>query len=37
MNNMDSIGVTYGMDNKDTLKEAGATFLVNTPLEILDI
>lgn len=36
-NNMDTIGVLYGIDNKQKLKEAQATFLVNTPYEILDI
>ena len=36
-NNMDTIGVLYGMDNIDNLKEAGCKYTVNTPLEILDI
>lgn len=37
VNNIDTIGVLYGMDSKEILKEAGATFLVNKPLEIVDI
>lgn len=36
-NNMDTIGVLYGMDTKELLENAGATFLVNNPLEILSI
>lgn len=36
-NNMDTIGVLYGIDNKQKLEEAQATFLVNTPYEILDV
>lgn len=37
VNNIDTIGVLYGMDNKEKLQEAGATFLVSNPLEIVDI
>lgn len=37
INNVDTIGVLYGMDSKEILKEAGANFLVNKPLEILRI
>lgn len=37
VNDIDTIGVLYGMDNKEMLKGAGATFLVNKPLEIADI
>lgn len=36
-NNMDTIGVLYGMDTKELLENAGATFLVNSPIEILNI
>lgn len=36
-NNMDTIGVLYGMDNKQLLENAGAKFLVNRPIEILNI
>lgn len=36
-NKMDTIGVLYGMDNKQTLEETQATFLVDTPYEIYDI
>lgn len=36
-NNMDTIGVLYGMDSKEMLKKAGAIFFVNKPLEILKI
>lgn len=36
-NNIDTIGVLYGMDSKEILEGAGANFLVNEPLEILDI
>lgn len=36
-NNMDTIGVLYGMDTKELLENAGATFLANSPIEILDI
>ena len=36
-NDMDTIGVLYGMDNKEMLEKAGATFLVNKPLDILRI
>ena len=36
-NNMDTIGVLYGIDNKQKLEEAQATFLANTPYEILDV
>lgn len=36
-NNMDTIGVLYGMDNKELLENAGAKFLVNRPIEILNI
>lgn len=37
INNIDTIGVLYGMSSKEILKEAGANFLVNKPLEILRI
>ena len=37
VNNMDTIGVLYGMDNKCVLENAGATFCVENSLEILDI
>ena len=36
-NDIDTIGVLYGMDSKETLKKAEATFLVESPLEILNI
>ena len=36
-NNMDTIGVLYGMDTKEVLEDAGATFLANSSLEILSI
>lgn len=36
-NEMDTIGVLYGMDTKEVLENAGATFLVNSPIEILNI
>lgn len=36
-NDMDTIGVLYGMDTKDNLKKAGATYLVNNPKEIVNI
>lgn len=36
-NNMDTIGVLYGMDSKERLENAGAKFLVNSPMEILNI
>lgn len=36
-NEMDTIGVLYGMDTKELLENAGATFLVNSPIEILNI
>lgn len=36
-NNMDTIGVLYGMDTKENLSNAGATYLVNTPKEIIEI
>ncbi len=36
-NNMDTIGVLYGMDNKELLENAGAKFLVNRSIEILNI
>lgn len=37
LNNMDTIGVLYGMDSKYTLNEAEATFLVENPYEIFNI
>lgn len=36
-NNMDTIGVLYVMDTKENLSNAGATYLVNTPKEIIEI
>lgn len=36
-NNIDTIGVLYGMDGKEILKEAGSTYLVNEPMEIIEI
>lgn len=36
-NHMDTIGVLYGMDDKEMLKKAGATFLVNQPKEMMKI
>lgn len=36
-NDIDTIGVLYGMDSKEKLEKAGATFFVNKPLEIVDI
>lgn len=36
-NNMDTVGVLYGMDTKELLENAGAIFLVNSPIEILNI
>lgn len=36
-NNIDTIGVLYGMDEKEILKEAGATYLVNKPIDIIEI
>lgn len=36
-NNMDTIGVLYGMDTKENLSNADATYLVNTPKEIIEI
>ncbi len=36
-NNMDTIGVLYGMDTIENLTEAGAKYTVNSPLEILKI
>lgn len=36
-NYMDTIGALYGMDTKEILQNAGATFLVNNPIEILNI
>lgn len=36
-NNMDTIGVLYGTDTKENLSNAGATYLVNTPKEIIEI
>ena len=37
LNNMDTIGVLYGMDTKENLSDAGATYLINTPKEITEI
>ena len=37
LNNMDTIGVLYGMDTKENLSDAGATYLINTPKEIIEI
>lgn len=36
-NNMDTIGVLYGMDTKENLENAGAKYLVEDPIEIVDI
>ena len=36
-NDMDTIGVLYGMDTKELLENVGAMFLVNSPVEILNI
>lgn len=36
-NDMDTIGVLYGMDTKELLENVGAMFLVNSPIEILNI
>ncbi len=36
-NNMDTIGVLYGMDDKYTLKDDEATFLAESPYEIFNI
>ncbi len=36
-NNMDTIGVLYGMDTKELLENAGVKFLVTSPIEILNI
>lgn len=36
-NNMDTIGVLYGMDTRKLLENVGAMFLVNNPTEILKI
>lgn len=36
-NQMDTIGVLYGMDNCTVLKEAGATYIVEKTNEFLDI
>lgn len=35
-NNLDSIGVLYGYGSRDELKNAGAMFLVEKPLDILE-
>lgn len=37
MNNMDTIGVLYGMDSCTVLKNAGATYVAEKPKEILDV
>ena len=34
---MDSIGVLFGYGNYEELENAGANYIVNSPLEILDI
>lgn len=36
-NNIDTIGVTYGMDSKEMIKEADATFLIDKPFDIIEI
>lgn len=36
-NHIDTIGVTYGIDEKEHLKKAKPTFLAENPWEILDI
>jgi phosphoglycolate phosphatase len=35
--NLDSIGVLYGYGSEDEFKEAGATYIVNKPCEIIEI
>ena len=35
-NGLDSIGVLFGYGTYDELKNAGATFIVDTPMEILE-
>ena len=35
--NLDSIGVTFGYGSYNELKEANATYIVNTPKEIENI
>lgn len=35
-NKMKSIGVTYGFGTKEELENAGATYIVNNPIEIID-
>lgn len=35
--NMDSVGVLFGYGSEKELKEAGATYLVNEPLDIIKI
>ena len=34
---LDSIGCKYGFRGEETLKKEGATYFVNTPLEIVDV
>lgn len=36
-NNMDTIGVLYGMDTRELLENAGGTYFVNRPIDILDV
>ena len=36
-NNIDSIGVLYGYGNIEELKEAGATYIVSKPEDIIDL
>ena len=35
--NLDSVGVVFGYGSYEELKEAGATYIVNSPNEILDL
>lgn len=37
LNNMDTIGILYGMDNKQILQDAEATFFAKNPYEIFNI
>ena len=37
LNSLKSVGVTYGYGDRAELEKAGADFIVNNPLEILDI
>ena len=37
LNNMDTMGVLYGMENREDLIKSESTYLIETPYEILDI